>query len=109
PPAERALERVARAVENEPHRRALLRGELADPVALGHRAEPDRAAEHAEVLGARDRSAPIDLAEARDERIRGDVFAADQRADLEERTRIEQVLDPLARIEIAAPMQQARD
>ena len=100
-------EAVAGPLEHEHERDALLRCKLAQPVPLVGRAGADRAAEHGEVLDARDRGPAVDATGAGDERVGGrGVLAglferAHERAELGERAGVEEAFDTGTSVELA--------
>lgn len=97
---------MAGALEHEHEWHALLRGELCEAIPLVGAAVADRAAQHGEVLDARERRAPVDEPETGDEavgrcrRVTGLGQAACESADLDETACIEQRFRTLARIEL---------
>ena len=97
-PAPAGLAPMAGALEQHDQRDALGQGQLGDAPALRVAAETDRAAERGEVLGADHDRTPVDQPAAGDEAVGRDV-AADERADLAERARVEEVVEALAGVE----------
>jgi hypothetical protein len=101
---------VAGAFQHHHQRQTLLLGELAEPVALVGTCGADGAAEHGEVFGAGEYGASVDPPTAGDQCISRSLGAAvlielsGKRTELDERARVEEQLDPLARSELAAVM-----
>ena len=75
--------------------------DLRDPVALRVGRGADRAGLHGEVLGRDHHRAAVDAARAHDDRVGRRVLTADERAQLLERPRVEQMRDARAGVELA--------
>ena len=106
PPAlERGLAPLPRALEEQYERHALLGGEVDEAPPLLGGAEPDRASEHAEVLGADEHRPAVHEAVAGDEAVgrhgvdHAPVHRPDERAELDERAGVEQGVDAGAGVE----------
>ena len=91
----------AGAFEHHDQRHAVDDRELGHAVALGVGRRADRARLHGEVFGRDHDRAAVDAARTHDDGVGGGVLAADERAELLERTRVEQVIDARAGVELA--------
>jgi hypothetical protein len=92
----------ARAFEHHDQRHAIGHRDLRDPVPLRVGRLADRPGLHREVLG-RDHDRPtVDPSRAGHDRVGRQALAPDQRPELLEGTRVEQVVDPRPDVELAA-------
>ena len=91
----------AGAFEHHDQRDAVGDRDLGDPVALRVRRRADRAGLHREVLGRDHHRTAVDATRAHHDRVGGRLVAADERAELLERTRVEEHVDAGANIELA--------
>ncbi len=107
--ATRVGEAMARAVEHEDERDALLVGDLADPGALGRGAGADGSPEHREVLRTGQHHAAMHTTAPGNQRVSRSPLAADERAELDEGPRVEKQLEPLARVELPAGVHEPLD
>ena len=76
-------------------------GELGHAVALGVGVRADRAGHHREVLGGDHDGPAVDAARAHHDGVGRGLLAAHQGAQLEERARVEEVVDAGAGVELA--------
>ena len=83
----------ARTLEHHHERHPVGDRDLGDPVALRVARLADGARLHGEVLGRDHHRTAVDAPGAHDERVGGQVRPADERAELLERPRIEEVVD----------------
>ena len=91
----------AGAFEQHDQRHAVGNGDLGHAVALRVRRAADRAGLHREVFGCDHHRAAVDATRAHDDRVGGRVLAADERAELLERSRVEEHVDAGAHVELA--------
>ena len=84
---DRAVGAVTGAFQHHDERHAVGGRDLRDPVALRVRGRVDRAGLHREVLGRDHHRAAVDPARTHDDRVGRRVLAADERAELLERSR----------------------